>query len=99
MAYNAGEEESAQERGGDNDRLSEKEQADTGLYVLPDDESEWTKLFDVLRLRLVTTELSEQEKSEGEGLLPYQNVRVTELPRSYLASWLCPCNSMLRLQI
>ncbi|CAL4117424.1 unnamed protein product, partial [Meganyctiphanes norvegica] len=57
----------------------EKEQADTEEYVLPADESEWTKLFDVLRLRLVTTELSEQEKSEGEGLLPYQNV-ISYLP-------------------
>ena len=63
----------------DNDRLLEKEQADTELYVLPDDESEWTKLFDVLRLRLVTTELSEQEKYEGERLLPYQDV-ISYLP-------------------
>ena len=52
----------------------EKEQADAEEYVLPADESEWTRLFDVLRLRLVTTELSEQEISEGEGLLPYQDV-------------------------
>ena len=52
----------------------EKEQADTEEYVFPSDESEWTRLFDVLRLRLVTTELSVPEKSEGEGLLPYQNI-------------------------
>ena len=52
----------------------EKEQADTKEYVLPADESEWRKLFDVLRLRIVTTELSEQERSDGVGLLPYQHV-------------------------
>ena len=51
----------------------EKEQADTEEYVLPADGSEWTRLFCVLRLRLVTNKLSEQERSEGEGLLPYQN--------------------------
>ena len=55
------------------------ERADTEEYVLPADESEWTRLFNVLRSRLVTTELSEQEMTEGEGLLPYQNV-ISYLP-------------------
>lgn len=48
-------------------------------YVLPADESEWNKLFDVLRLRLVTSELNDQEKGDGEGLLSYQNV-ISYLP-------------------
>nr|XP_045581520.1 uncharacterized protein LOC123745244 isoform X2 [Procambarus clarkii] len=51
----------------------------TEEYVLPADEAEWTKLFDVLRLRLMTTELNEQEKGDGEGLLSYQNV-ISYLP-------------------
>ncbi|KAK4317829.1 hypothetical protein Pmani_011121 [Petrolisthes manimaculis] len=48
-------------------------------YVLPADEAEWNKLFDVLRIRLVTSELSDQEKGDGEGLLSYQNV-ISYLP-------------------
>lgn len=53
----------------------------TEEYVLPADEAEWTKLFEVLRLRLMTAELSSQEKVEGEGLLTYQNV-ISYLPLS-----------------
>ncbi|XP_042232773.1 uncharacterized protein LOC121873322 isoform X2 [Homarus americanus] len=53
---------------------STQKEEDTEEYVLPADEAEWTKLFDVLRLRLMTSELSEQEKGDGEGLLSYQNV-------------------------
>ena len=63
----------------------EKEQADAEEYILPADESEWTRRFDVLRLRLDTTELSEQEISEGEGLLPYQDV-ISYLPDTELAT-------------
>ncbi|KAK8378537.1 hypothetical protein O3P69_011201 [Scylla paramamosain] len=48
-------------------------------YVLPADEDEWTKLFEVLRLRLMTSELTQQEKEDGEGLLSYQNV-ISYLP-------------------
>lgn len=48
-------------------------------YVLPADEAEWNKLFDDLRLRLVTSEFSDQEKGDGEGLLSYQNV-ISYLP-------------------
>ncbi|XP_069960812.1 uncharacterized protein [Cherax quadricarinatus] len=57
---------------------SQKEDG-TEEYVLPADEAEWTKLFDVLRLRLMTSELSEQEKRDGESLLSYQNV-ISYLP-------------------
>ncbi|XP_071534690.1 uncharacterized protein [Panulirus ornatus] len=57
---------------------TQKEEA-TEEYVLPADEAEWTKLFEVLRLRLTTSELSEQEKGDGEGLLSYQNV-ISYLP-------------------
>ena len=55
--------------------------ADTEKYVLPADGSEWAKLFYALRLRLVSTELSVHEKSEGEGLLPYQDV-ISYLPHT-----------------
>lgn len=51
----------------------------TEEYVLPADEDEWTKLFEVLRLRLMTSELTQQEKGDGEGLLSYQNV-ISYLP-------------------
>ncbi|XP_064093314.1 uncharacterized protein LOC135206055 [Macrobrachium nipponense] len=50
-------------------------------YVLPADESEWTKLFEVLRLRLLTPELNDEEKAEGESLLSYENV-ISYLPLS-----------------
>lgn len=59
-----------------NDAQEESPQKEEGTeeYVLPADETEWTKLFDVLRVRLTTSELSEQERGDGEGLLAYQEV-------------------------
>ena len=62
-----------------------KDQTNTKEYVIPADESEWTKLFDVVRSRLLTTELSEYEKFEGEGLLLYQD-HLSYLPLTELAS-------------
>ena len=56
-----------------------REQTKPEEYFLPADESGWTKLFDVLRLKLVYSELSEQEMIEGEGLISYQNV-ISYLP-------------------
>ena len=52
----------------------EEEQVVAEEYVLPADESEWTKLFEVLRLRLAGHELTPREKEEGEALLTYQTV-------------------------
>ena len=43
-------------------------------YVLPADEAEWTKLFEVLRNRLASGELDGREKSEAEALKAYQDV-------------------------
>ncbi|XP_076042447.1 uncharacterized protein LOC143026251 isoform X2 [Oratosquilla oratoria] len=43
-------------------------------YILPADEAEWTKLFDLLRMRLLASELQDQEKKEAEELLQYQNI-------------------------
>ncbi|XP_068212820.1 uncharacterized protein [Palaemon carinicauda] len=62
------------------DDTSQKE-VGTEEYVLPADESEWTKLFEVLRLRLLTPELDDEEKAEGESLLSYENV-ISYLPLS-----------------
>ncbi|KAK7079637.1 hypothetical protein SK128_027575 [Halocaridina rubra] len=61
----------------------DQSQKDEGTeeYVLPADESEWTKLFEVLRLRLMTQDLNEEEKAEGDNLLSYENV-ISYLPLS-----------------
>ena len=55
-------------------KQEEEEQVVAEEYVLPADESEWTKLFEVLRLRLAGHELTPREKEEGEALLTYQTV-------------------------
>ena len=43
-------------------------------YVLPADEAEWTKLFEVLENRLSSGELVGAEKSEAEALRAYKDV-------------------------
>lgn len=63
----------------DGEEGGQRSEEATEEYVLPADEDEWTKLFEVLRLRLMTSELTQQEKGDGEGLLSYQNV-ISYLP-------------------
>lgn len=63
----------------DGEEVEQRGDGATEEYVLPADEDEWTKLFEVLRLRLMTSELTAQEKGDGEGLLSYQNV-ISYLP-------------------
>lgn len=43
-------------------------------YVLPADDAEWTKLFEVLATRLASGELAEAERKEAETLLSYRNL-------------------------